>query len=202
VASARRLIGLLLLFAVLSPAFADGPQCTPFGPTASGFKVTLAPTANLAQWASNAGAYYVTSWWCAGKYAPSGWYYLGSRSDLPANWMSEVQKVPTASLDALIAAQAQYMTKRLSPESKATGVAQLESTRPAYPVWLVAKNSTYPDRPLYRVENGVRGAVVKGTRAAVGAMCACYSLALEEGAATYCPLAGTPPELGKVALCK
>jgi hypothetical protein len=39
-------------------------------PDASGFKVTLAPTANLAQWSTNSGAYYVTSWWCKGKYAP------------------------------------------------------------------------------------------------------------------------------------
>jgi hypothetical protein len=155
------------------------------------------------QWSTNAGAYYITSWWCKGKYAPTGWYYLGARTDLPSNWMSEIQKVPTASLSDLQAAQTKYMTKSLSPESKAVGLAQLAATQPAFPAWLVAKNSTYPDRPMYRVENGVRGTtVIKGARAAVGASCACYSFVLEEGTAVYCPLASSLPELDKVALCK
>jgi hypothetical protein len=193
----------LCLLLVASSAFADGPKCTPFGSSASGFKVTLAPTANLSQWSNNAGAYFISSWWCAGKYKPSGWFYIGNRTDLPANWMSELQKVPAASLDALTAAQVQYMTKRLSPESKATGEAQLAATKPALPVWLVAKNGTYPDRPMYRVENGVRATTaLKGVRATVAAVCACDQFVLEEGAATFCPLAGTPPELTKVALCK
>jgi hypothetical protein len=193
----------LFLLCVSAQAYAEGPKCAPFGSGASGFKVTLAPTANLSQWSTNSGAYYVTSWWCAGKYAPTGWFYIGSRSALPANWMTEVQKVPTASLDQLLAGQAQYMTKSLSPESKATGEAQLAATRPALPVWLVAKNSTYPDRPMYRIENGVRTTTaIKGVRAMVGAVCACAQFVLEEGVATFCPLAGTPPELTKVALCK
>jgi hypothetical protein len=54
---------------------------------------------------------------------------------------------------------------------------------------------------MYRIVNGVRETTaIKGLRAAVGGGCACYLLALEEGAATFCPLAGF--ELDKVALCK
>jgi hypothetical protein len=195
-----KVIALLIL--LCSAQAFGGPQCAPFGPGASGFKITLAPTANLTQWSSNSGAYYVTSWWCEGKYKPTGWYYIGARTDLPSNWMSEIQKVPSASLDALLAAQTKYMTKRLSPEQKAAGEAQLEATKPAFPAYVVAKNGSYPDRPLYRVEDGVRGKAVSGVRAAVGSACACYSFVMEEGKSTYCPLAGSPPELDKVALCK
>jgi hypothetical protein len=199
----RSVLKFLCLLLISSVALADGPKCPPFSSAASGFTVKLQPTANLAQWSTNAGAYYVSSWWCAGKYRPTGWFYIGNRADLPANWMTELQKVPTASLDALTAAQVQYMTKRMSPESKATGEAQLAATKPALPVWLVAKNSTYPDRPMYRIENGVRTTTaIKGVRATVAAVCACDQFVLEEGAATFCPLAGTPPELTKVALCK
>jgi hypothetical protein len=111
--------------------------------------------------------------------------------------------VPGASLAQLLAGQAQYMTKSLSPEAKATGEAQLAATRPALPVWLVAKNSTSITRPMYLIENGVRNTTqLKTPRALVGATCACDLFVLEEGAATFCPLAGTPPELTKVALCK
>jgi hypothetical protein len=188
----------LCLLLLASSAFADGPKCTPFGSSASGFKVTLAPTSNLTQWTANDGAYYVTSWWCAGKYAPSGWFYFGARSDLPANWISEIQKVPAASLDALTAAQAQYLTKSLSPEAKAAGEAQLAATKPALPVWVVMKNSSYTTRPMYRVQNGVRGATIS-TRAPVGAFCACNVLALEEGVASFCPLSAM--ELDRVTRC-
>lgn len=192
----------LLMFAAF-PAFADGPKCAPFSAAASGFKVTLAPTANLTRWVNNTGAYYVTSWWCSGKYAPSGWYYVGTRAALPANFLTELQKVPAASLDQLLAAQTQYMTKALSPEQTAAGLAQLAASRPVSPVWLVAKNSSYPDRPMYAVANGVMGATaIKDARAVVGAVCACDLLALEIGTASYCPVAGTPTDLTKVALCK
>jgi hypothetical protein len=43
----------LCLLLLASTASAD-PKCAPFGSDASGFKVTLAPTANLTQWAQNA----------------------------------------------------------------------------------------------------------------------------------------------------
>lgn len=189
----------LCLLLLASSAFADGPKCTPFGSSASGFKVTLAPTSNLTQWTANDGAYYVTSWWCDGKYTPTGWFYFGARADLPANWISEIQKVPAASLDALTAAQAQYLTKSLSPEAKAVGEAQLTATRPALPVWIVLKNGSYPDRPMYRVVNGARSTTAIKTRAPVGGMCACNVLAIEEGTMTFCPLSAT--EFDKVTRC-
>lgn len=194
-----KVIALLILFS--AQAFA-GPQCTPYGQGSTGFKVTLAPTSNPAQWMTNSGAYYVTSWWCAGKYKPSGWFYVGSRSDLPSNWLTEVQKVPLASLDVLLAAQSTYMTKTLSPEMQVVGRAQLNATKPVFPVWLVAKNSTYTTRQVFPVVNGVRGTTaVKNVRATVGAPCACNVFVIEEGKNAFCPVYHDPTDVNQVTLC-
>jgi hypothetical protein len=195
----RSLIAVLTLLCC-TQAFAD-PRCLPFGPDASGFKLALAPTANVAQWAVNPGAYYVTSWWCKGKYNVNGWFYFGLASDLPPSWFTDIQKVPTASLSALIAAQGQYMNKALSPEAKAVGEAQLAATKPALPAWFVTKNSTYTTRPMYAITNGVRSTTALKTKATVGAACACNALAIEEGTVSYCPIAATTVDLTKVTRC-
>jgi hypothetical protein len=55
--------------------------------------------------------------------------------------------------------------------------------------YVVAKNSSYPDRPTYPVEKGVRGTKSDG-RVNVGTACDC-SKPIVEGRTTYCPRAST-----------
>lgn len=75
-------------------------------------------------------------------------------------------------------------------------IQDLRANRPADPVYKVAVNGRYPDRPTYPYANGVRVATAAG-RAAVGALCACKAAAIVEGAVTYCSVA---PD--RVAVCK
>jgi hypothetical protein len=213
-------------FCTIGAAFADTnlpPTCNPTlaDGQSFGLKVTLQPTnfqfypvvanpidaasSTAAWWQLGAGAYYLTSFWCRTKYSWQGKFYVGDRSKLsdPARLAVMLTKVGSASVAAIADAHSTYGNEPLSPEMKAVGFAQLNAVQPPEVPWIVAKNGTSADRPMYPVTNGVRGTTaIKGSRATVGASCACYALAIEEGKNSYCAIKGqSVTDLNAVALC-
>lgn len=201
-----------LLFAVVATfaslcAFAgpDPLPCHPLGSSAYHLKVNLQPTANVSQWVRNAGAYYVVSVWCLGKYTNKGRWWIGTYADMQAavpNWFGEIQKVPFSSLTDIQAAQVRYQTKTPSPEQVEAGMAQLMGDKPPQPVWKIAVYGTAKDRPVYPVVNGLRGTTaIKLLRYKVGDECACDSLVIEENGSPFCPLRANPVDLKKVSRC-
>lgn len=56
------------------------------------------------------------------------------------------------------------------------------------PIWVVSKNSSYPDRPMYTAE----GALIKGKRTTVGQACECKVYHIKTSNQTRCPLAQLP----------
>jgi hypothetical protein len=197
----RVLLALIVLLAC-APSFADVPRCSIR--EGVGFTWKLYPAGSTpAQAASNSGAFLISGWWCVGKYSAHWWAYSVPVSKLPADAPQLAAKALSATLPEILAAEVQYMTAGpFSPEMAATASALMETTRPPAPVWLVAPNGTYTTRPMYAVVNGVRSTTALKTRATVGAVCSCATLAIEEGDATFCPLLAALPEAGKVTKCK
>lgn len=202
----KAFIAVIVLALAPLIAHAEPAKCGPYSPEAQGtFRLTTYPE-STASWMTDFNAYYITSWWCQGKYAPTSKFYFGYRRRLPASWVQLVQAVPSAKLADLVAAESIYMNRTLTDTENAKGWAQLMATRPPFPVWKVATNGTTTTRPVYPVTNGVRGTtVVPNVRYIVGEPCACWQLAVDETATSaYCPLSASPQPspATRVTLCK
>lgn len=203
----RFLLVLLAAF-VFSPAIAAPiePDCWPRvpGSAAVAEQLHFFPVDNADRFFRDQSAFWVATWWCRGKYDNTVALFSGNRSDLPS--LSEIWGIfttfPYLTPQQRTTLFLKYTTKTMSPERRAKAWELLSASRPERPKWIVAKNGSTLDRPVFAVVNGVRStSAVRGVRYTVGAVCACNVRALEEGKSSYCPTYGDPTNIDRVTLC-
>lgn len=190
----RRLI--LFLFALLP--FAASAQCAPADLSGSGTKAVI-------DFNTTGGA---AAWWCPGRFAPTLTLYAvrwdAMTDPLRADLSALASQPDHAGIERM---QAAHATTPLGSDVLRPvwepAKARMLASRPADPVWLVARNGAYTTRPAYLVVAGpdslsVIGSTATAARATVGASCACVRLRVVTGPTTYCGIDG---ESQLVAVC-
>lgn len=149
------------------------PLCKPFSGVGQRYKLF-----------DEAGAQrYFIGWYCKGKFQYA-WYALAD----------PVSEAPIDALAYFInLTDAQFLAEWAKPKRIFTAGEKAQRddfllTRPADPVWLVAKNGASLTRPTYPFFNKARGTSVTG-RVAVGDRCDCRLLNVD-GSTVYCSVAG------------
>lgn len=134
------------------------------------------------------------AWGCVDQFTARKFAFGGPLVEWSSDWIARGRALAVAT-DAERAAAWQSMGT-INPQVVPLAQTALSQVQVTAPVWQVAKNATYIDRPAYPLVDGARTKTSNG-RAAVAAACDCNARAVE-GTSVYCGVNG---KADQVALC-